>query len=119
MLETVHAVLAVGILLVVALFGIVAVTRISVAVGSVGLPLGLGLAVTVALVLLGVALRVRMSYELASQDLFRLDCARRSAAEREKARGEAGPYRTAPLAPVAPSTCVRCLFHDHEGEPVI
>lgn len=111
-LEVAQTALAVGILVVVALCGIVSITHSAVASGALALPLGLGLAVSIALVLLGLAFRVRMSHEMVSQELFRLDCARRSAAERERLRKAAeaeGPYRSA-ASPVAPSICTRCLF---------
>lgn len=108
-LEVVQTAMAVGILIVVALCGIVAITHSAMETGAVALPLGLGLAVTIALVLFGLAFRVRMSHEVVSQDLYRLDCARRTEAERERLRRAAGPYRTAgPSAGVA--ICTRCSF---------
>jgi hypothetical protein len=100
--------LAVGVLVVVALCGVVAITPTAVASGAVALPLGLGLAMTIALVLFGLAFRARMSQEVASHELFRLECARNSAAERERL-GDS-PYRAAPVP--AGILCTRCLFDE-------
>lgn len=111
-LEMAQTALAVGILVFVALCGIVAITHSAVASGALALPLGLGLAVSVALVLLGLSFRVRMSHEIVSHELYRLDCARRTAAERERLRQAAeaeGPYRSAAPADM-PATCTRCVF---------
>jgi hypothetical protein len=109
-LEVVQTALGVGILVVVAMCGIVAITHAAVVAGAVALPLGLALAVSIALLLLGLAFRIRVSHALLSQDLFRLDCARRSAAEQESAsRAATGPYRRS--AADAPGVCTRCLFH--------
>jgi len=110
--ELVQAELAVGVLVVVALCGIFAITHTAVASGAVAVPLGLGLAVTLALVLHGLAWRARMSYELSRHRLFRLECARRNAAERAK-RGDAfHPYRTGPLS--TGPTCAYCLLTDEQ-----
>jgi hypothetical protein len=109
-LEAVQAGLAIGVLVVVALCGIVAITHVAVATGAVALPLGLGLAVSLALALFGLALRARASHEIVRQEMFRLDCARRGARERERAT-PAGPYRTgASLGDVSPASCTRCLL---------
>jgi hypothetical protein len=104
-LETAHSVLAIGVLLVVALCGIVAITHTAVMTGAVALPLGLGLALTISLLLLGLAFRARLSREILSQHIVRLECARRNAR-----RDSPQPYRTA--APVAEATCTYCLFDE-------
>jgi hypothetical protein len=105
LLELAETSLAVGILVVVALCGIVAITHARVSSGELGLPLCLGLAVTIALSILGFAFRVRMSHELLSQEIFRLDCARRTAAELARLADSAHPYR----GPAA-STGARCML---------
>lgn len=108
MLELALMVLAVVVLVVVALCGIVAITHTAVASGALALPLGLGLAVTIALALLGLAFRVRISHEISSHELFRLDCARHSA--RERAKLGDSPYRVS--LPWGASVCTRCLFEE-------
>src|SRR4051812_15484320 len=65
-LELAETSLAVGILVVVALCGIVAITHTALESGELGLPLGLGLAVTIGLSIFGFAFRVRMRHELLS-----------------------------------------------------
>jgi hypothetical protein len=106
-LELAEISLAVGILVVVALCGIAALTQTGVASGALGLPLGLGLAVTVALSILGFAFRVRMSHEVLSQQIFRLDCARRTAAELASLRSSPHPYRAS--ARSSGSRCMLCV----------
>ena len=69
------------------------------------LAVGLGLAVTIALSILGFAFRVRMSHEVLNREIFRLDCARRAAAELARAKGS-HPYRA---APAGPPRCMICL----------
>lgn len=105
MLETAQSMLAIGVLLVVALCGIVAITHTAVMTGAVALPLGLGLALTISMLLLGLAFRARLSREILSQRIVRLECARRNAR-----RDAPQPYRTA--APVAEATCTYCLFDE-------
>src|SRR3954464_15224677 len=91
-LELAETSLAVGILVVVALCGIVAITHTAVESGELGLPLGLRLAVPIALSIFGFAFRVRMSHEALSQEIYRLDCARRSPAGLARQR-VSHPYR--------------------------
>src|SRR6476659_6246194 len=79
LLELAQAALAVGILVTVALCGIVAITDTAVASGAVALPLGLGLAETIGLTLLGLAFRTRMSLERSTRELFKVECALRTA----------------------------------------
>jgi hypothetical protein len=93
LLELAETSLALGILIVVALCGIVAITHDAVATGELGLPLALGLAVTVALSILGFAFRLRMSRERLAEEIFRLNCARRTAAEIARRKREPHPYR--------------------------
>lgn len=106
-LELAQTSLAIAVLVVVALCGIVAITRTAVATGAVALPLGLGLALTIALTLFGLAFRVRMSHDVVSQDIFKLECARHTARERAKLEGSAHPYRVSVPAPGV--LCTRCF----------
>jgi len=106
-LELVQAELAIGILMVVALCGIVAITHTAVASGAVALPLGLGLAATLSLVFHGLAWRARMSHEQAREELVRLACARRRAAERARYRDGAHPYRAGTFSPDL--ACAYCV----------
>lgn len=117
LLELAETSLAVGILVIVALCGIVALTHTAVASGEVALPLGLGLAVTIALSILGLAFRVRMGHETLSQEIFKLDCARRAAAELARLRVSAShPYRApAPSAAPAVPRCFLCLAASHRS----
>lgn len=106
-LELAETALAVGILVIVALCGIVAITHSTVASAQPSLPLGLGLAVTIALSIFGFAFRERVRHELLNQEMFRLDCARRAAAE--VARQQVlHPYRSAAATPAHPR-CTLCL----------
>lgn len=104
LIETAQSVLAIGVLVIVALCGIVAITHTAVMTGAVALPLGLGLALSISLLLLGLAFRARLDREMLSQHIVRLECARRSAR-----RDAAQPYRT---AAVAEATCTYCLFDE-------
>ncbi|MDB5212109.1 MAG: hypothetical protein JWO86_36 [Myxococcaceae bacterium] len=106
LLELAQTALSVGILIIVALCGIVAITDTAVRAGAVALPLGLGLAVTISLTLLGLAFRTRMSLERSTRELFKLECALRTAAELRKV--DAHPYRE--RAPSAGPLCTVCLF---------
>lgn len=107
LLEMVLTVLGVGILVVVAISGIVEMTHAAVIAGALALPLGLALSVSIALTLLGLAARTRMSHELVTHDLFRCEAARRHAAERARQGEGTHPYRS-------PSsgfpTCTTCHF---------
>ena len=106
LLEVGQAALAVGTLVAVALCGIVAMTDTAVSSGAVGLPLGLGLAVTIALTLLGLAFRTRLSLEDSMRELYRLECAKRAAEELRNV--EQHPYRE--RAPLTKPVCTACLF---------
>jgi hypothetical protein len=107
--ELVLSSLAVGVLVIVALCGIVTISHDALASGDVALPLGLALAVSVALVLLGLAARTRMSHERSRRDLFRLECARRIAAERAMQGASFHPYR---MASATAPACTFCVFVD-------
>ena len=116
LLELAETTFAIGILVIVALCGIVAITQSAVAANEVGLPLGLGLSVTIALSILGFAFHVRMSHEVLSQEIFRLDCARRTAADLARLRASSHPYRV-PAASAASSgpRCSLCLAALHQS----
>lgn len=113
-IETALTIVGVAVLVVVALCGIVAITHTAVATGAVALPLGLGLAVTIALALLGLAARARMSHELVTHDLFRCECARRTAATLLREKQSDHPYRV-PAHRTSAATCTTCVFE----EPVL
>jgi hypothetical protein len=106
LLEIAQAALAVGTLVAVALCGIVAITDSAVASGAVALPLGLGLAVTIALTLVGLAFRTRLSLEHSLRELFKLECALRTATELRNV--DQHPYRE--RAPATKPVCTSCLF---------
>lgn len=107
LLEMALTVVGVGILVVVAICGIVEMTHAAVLAGAVAVPLGLALAVSIALTLLGLAARARMSHDLVTHDLFRCESARRHATERARAGETAHPYRSPSSAF---PTCARCHF---------
>lgn len=106
--ELVQTELAFAILVIVALCGIVAVTHDAVASGDVALPLGLGLAVTVALGLHVLAYRARMGHDASSKQLYQLECARRSAAAQAREGEAPHPYRSS--AGCSVPRCAYCLL---------
>jgi hypothetical protein len=111
-LELALVISGVGVLVIVALCGIVAIAHITIMTGALGIPLGLGLAVTLALVLLGLSARARVGHELLIDNLKNLDCARRIAEERATFGDSPQPYRTPARSPSGGgfTPCPYCVF---------
>jgi hypothetical protein len=93
-LECIQSAVGVGLLVVVAVRGIVMQRTANVSTGlAIAVGVELLLAVVAGIVLLGLGFRARMGRELILVDIARLDAAARSAA-REELAGPTYPYRT-------------------------
>jgi hypothetical protein len=114
-LEVVLIVAGVGVLVVVALCGIVAIAHEAIMTGALAVPLGLGLAVTLALVLLGLSARARVAHEVLTQNIVSLDYARRIARERANVDPSAQPYRSPPPPVSVFTPCPYCVFEEVRG----